>query len=103
MGAERDELARLAEEIPDKEVSSVLAEVRKQLRRVGRARWPPAWFGIATGDGEAVVARSEESSRTASASGKARHEVFRRGATATRRGIHPTRTQGSMVRLWPVT
>lgn len=60
-------------------------------------------FGIASGDGEPVGARSEESSRTASASGKARHEAFRRGATATRRGIHPTRTQGAVVRLWPVT
>jgi anti-sigma factor RsiW len=43
MSAERDELARLAEEIPDEEVPSALAEVRKQLRRVRRARWPPAW------------------------------------------------------------
>ncbi len=30
------------------------------LRPVGGREWPPAWFGVATGDGTAVGARSEE-------------------------------------------
>jgi len=55
--AEREELARLVQQIPDDELPQVLAEVRRHLRP---ARWPPAWFGIAAGDGTAVGAASEE-------------------------------------------
>jgi hypothetical protein len=56
----REELARLVQQIPDDEVPHVIAEVRRHLRpAVGRS-WPPAWFGVAAGDGTAVGARSEE-------------------------------------------
>jgi hypothetical protein len=58
--AEREELARLVQQIPDEAVPYALAEVRRHLRPVTGREWPPAWFGIATGDGTAVGARSEE-------------------------------------------
>jgi hypothetical protein len=58
--AEREELARLVQTIPDEEIPQALAEIRRHLRPAAGRRWPPAWFGIATGDGTAVGARSEE-------------------------------------------
>jgi hypothetical protein len=60
MGAERDreELARLVEQLPDEEVPVALAELRSRLTSV-RA-WPPAWFGIEPGDGSRVGANSED-------------------------------------------
>jgi len=60
MSGERDELARLIQEIPDDQVPEVLADLRRRLRSTPHASWPPAWFGIAEGDGSAVGARSEE-------------------------------------------
>lgn len=60
MSTERDELARLVQELPDEQVPRVLAELRKHLQAVPERVWPPAWFGIASGDGSAVGARSEE-------------------------------------------
>lgn len=60
MSTERDELVRLAEQIPDGEVAGAAAELRRRLRLVDERPWPPAWFGIADGDGTAVGARSEE-------------------------------------------
>ena len=60
MGGDRDELARLVQQIPDEEVPQALAEMRRHLRPVSDRPWPPAWFGIAPGDGTAVGARSEE-------------------------------------------
>jgi hypothetical protein len=60
MSAERDELARLVQEIPDDQVPLAIVEMRSHLRSVGGQSWPPAWFGIAAGDGSAVGARSEE-------------------------------------------
>lgn len=59
MSAERDELLRLVREIPEEQVPHALAEVRRQVRPLGRT-WPPAWFGIAEGDGTNVAARSED-------------------------------------------
>jgi hypothetical protein len=58
--AEREELARLVQQVPDDELPQVLAEVRRHLRPAGGRRWPPAWFGIADGDGTAVGASSDE-------------------------------------------
>lgn len=58
MSAEREELARLVQELPEQEVPGVLMELRARLS-IERP-WPPAWFGIAEGDGTAVGARSEE-------------------------------------------
>lgn len=60
MSTEREELARLVREIPDEEVPQALAELRRRVRAVSDRPWPPAWFGIAPGDGTAVGARSEE-------------------------------------------
>ncbi|NEE01508.1 hypothetical protein [Phytoactinopolyspora halotolerans] len=60
MSGEREELARLVEEIPDEQVPRALAEMRKHLRPVRNRPWPPAWFGSAPGDGTAVGANSEE-------------------------------------------
>jgi len=57
---EREELARLVEEIPDEEVPHALAEMRRHVRSASDRPWPPVWFGIAAGDGTAVGARSEE-------------------------------------------
>ena len=45
MSAERDELRRLIEELPDERVPAVLVEARRQDRRQAAAEWPPAWFG----------------------------------------------------------
>jgi hypothetical protein len=60
MSAERDELAHLVQEIPDDQVPRALAALRRYVRPAGERPWPPAWFGIAPGDGTAVGARSEE-------------------------------------------
>lgn len=57
---ERDELVRLAEQIPDDEVAGAVADLQRRLHLVGDRSWPPVWFGIAEGDGTAVGARSEE-------------------------------------------
>ena len=60
MSVERNELLRLAEQIPDDEVPGAVADLRRRLHPVGERSWPPAWFGIAEGDGTPVGARSEE-------------------------------------------
>jgi len=59
MSAERDELLRLVRQIPEEQVPLALADVRRHLRPV-QSTWPPAWFGIAEGDGTDVGARSED-------------------------------------------
>jgi hypothetical protein len=60
VSAERDELIRLVQDLPEEQVPAALAEVRRHLRPVSERPWPPAWFGIAPGDGTDVGARSEE-------------------------------------------
>lgn len=45
MTAERDELKRLVEELPDDRVPAVLAEAQRQSRPQAIADWPPPWFG----------------------------------------------------------
>ncbi|QIS20886.1 hypothetical protein [Nocardia terpenica] len=60
MSAERDELLRLVEEIPENQVPQVLADVRRHLQIAGASTWPPAWFGSAEGDGTAYGARADE-------------------------------------------
>jgi hypothetical protein len=45
MSAQREELLRLVEELPEEEVLAVLDDVRRHLRAVGERPWPPAWFG----------------------------------------------------------
>lgn len=60
MSTEREELERLARAIPDHQVHSALVEMRRHLSAVPERSWPPAWFGIAEGDGSSIGSRSEE-------------------------------------------
>lgn len=57
---EREALLRLVEEMPDQDVPAVLADLRRRLELVAHpeSSWPPAWFGIAEGDGTAIGRRS---------------------------------------------
>jgi hypothetical protein len=45
MSGDREELRELIEQLPDEQVSALLAEVRGRVRPVVVADWPPAWFG----------------------------------------------------------
>jgi hypothetical protein len=45
VSAERDELRRLVEQLPDDRVQAVLAEARRQSGSVSADEWPPSWFG----------------------------------------------------------
>ena len=45
MSPEREELARLVQEIPDEAVLVVLADLRRRLAPADRRPWPPAFFG----------------------------------------------------------
>jgi hypothetical protein len=45
VSAERDELRRLVEQLPDDRVRAVLAEARRQSGSVPAGEWPPSWFG----------------------------------------------------------
>ena len=45
VSAERDELRRLVEQLPDDRVQAVLAEARRQSGPVPAGEWPPSWFG----------------------------------------------------------
>lgn len=60
MSAQREELLRLVEELPEEEVPAVLDDVRRHLRAVNNRTWPPAWFAAGTGRTPDVAARSEE-------------------------------------------
>jgi hypothetical protein len=60
MSADRDELERLVQEIPDDQVPIALVELRRHLRPVDVRPWPPAWFGIAPGNGDSIAASSDE-------------------------------------------
>ncbi|CAM3980514.1 hypothetical protein NORO109296_15900 [Nocardiopsis rhodophaea] len=58
MSTPREELAQLVEELPESEVSTVLATVRAQLALAGS--WPPAWFGAAETGETDVSGRVDE-------------------------------------------
>ncbi len=60
MSAQREELLRLVEELPENEVPAVLHDVRRHLRAVKDRSWPPAWFGAGEGRTTDVAARSED-------------------------------------------
>ena len=60
MSAQREELIRLVEELPEDEVPAVLDDVRRHLRAVRKRPWPPAWFGAGQGRAPDVAARSED-------------------------------------------
>jgi hypothetical protein len=60
MSAQREELLRLVEELPEDEVPAVLDDVRRHLRAVKDRTWPPPWFGAGQGKTTDTAARSEE-------------------------------------------
>ena len=60
MSAQREELLRLVEELPEEEVPAVLDDVRRHLRAVSERPWPPAWFGAGEGSADDIAARSED-------------------------------------------
>jgi hypothetical protein len=60
MSAERDELRRLVEDLPEDRVSVVLADVKRQLVRTEDRPWPPAWFGMAKGKHADASTRVDE-------------------------------------------
>jgi hypothetical protein len=60
MSAQREELFRLVEELPETEVPAVLDDVRRHLRAVQNKSWPPAWFGAGQGSASDVAAQSED-------------------------------------------
>ena len=60
MSAQREELLRLVEELPEEEVPAVLDAVRRRLRAVKDRTWPPAWFGAGQGRTSDVATRSGE-------------------------------------------
>ena len=49
VSAERDELRRLVEELPDAEVPAAVAELRLRVAPPADRPWPPPWFGAAQG------------------------------------------------------
>ncbi len=60
MSAERDELRRLVQELPEELVPRALVDGRRYVRPGLERQWPPAWFGSIAGDGTRVGARTEE-------------------------------------------
>ena len=60
MNAERDELRRLVEDLPEAQVPAAVAELRLRVAPSADRPWPPPWFGAATGGRTDVAARSEE-------------------------------------------
>lgn len=60
VSAERDELRRLVEELPDAEIPAAVAELRLRATPKTDRPWPPPWFGSATGNRTDTAARSEE-------------------------------------------
>jgi hypothetical protein len=60
MSAERDELHRLVEDLPEAEVPAAVAELRLRLAQPTARPWPPAWFGAATGRRTDIAGRSED-------------------------------------------
>jgi hypothetical protein len=60
MGGERDEVHRLVDELPDNEVPVALTEMRRHLRPVRRAPWPPAFFGAGRSGTPGVADRVDE-------------------------------------------
>ncbi|MGQ0466568.1 MAG: hypothetical protein ACT4QG_14740 [Sporichthyaceae bacterium] len=62
MSPEREELLRLVEDLPDRDVPAVLAEVRRHLDPAPEpsAAWPPAWFGSIRSGRTDTAARVDE-------------------------------------------
>ena len=47
VSAERDELRRLVEDLPEAEVPAAVAELRLRVALTDGRQWPPSWFGAA--------------------------------------------------------
>jgi hypothetical protein len=60
MTAERDELHRLVDELPDEDVRAALADVKRHHHPAGDRPWPPAWFGAATATTTDTAARADD-------------------------------------------
>ena len=60
VSAERDELRRLVEDLPEDEVPAAVADLRLRLAPSDERAWPPVWFGAASGRRTDTAARSEE-------------------------------------------
>ena len=60
VSAERDELHRLVEELPEAEVPAAVAELRLRAAPAADRAWPPLWFGAGSGSRTDIAARSEE-------------------------------------------
>jgi hypothetical protein len=54
MSAEREELLRLVQALPDNQVPQVLTVLCRHLRSTERP-WPPAFFASAPGSGERIA------------------------------------------------
>jgi hypothetical protein len=61
VSADREELRRLVDDLPDERVPAALEDVRRHLTSTNGSRaWPPAWFGSGSALRSDVAARSEE-------------------------------------------
>ena len=60
MSAERDELRRLVEDLPDAQVPAAVADLRLRVAPPADRPWPPPWFGAAEGSRTDTSVRSEE-------------------------------------------
>ena len=60
VSAERDELRRLVEDLPDAEVPAAVAELRLRTARSADRTWPPPWFGAASATRTDTAARVDE-------------------------------------------
>lgn len=59
MTANRDELIHMIEDLPDDQVSAVLADVRRLITTEPDGEWPPRFFGI----GESKDGRTDNARR----------------------------------------
>jgi hypothetical protein len=60
MSAERDQLIRLVQALPEEQIPQALADVRKHLTPVRERSWPPAFFASAPGDGTSIAEHADE-------------------------------------------
>ncbi|MEU6645653.1 hypothetical protein ABZ863_24305 [Saccharomonospora sp. NPDC046836] len=60
MSADRDELMRLVQELPDEQVQQALSDVRTHLRPLSERPWPPAFFASSPGDGISIAEQADE-------------------------------------------
>lgn len=60
VSAERDELLRLVQDLPEDQVPRALTEIRRHLKLVSDRPQLPAFFAIAPGDGKSIAEESDE-------------------------------------------